>query len=715
MADLAWPDPKDCSIVGTRVLRLDGPDKVTGRAKYTFDTNRPRMLWAKFTTCPFGRAKVKSLDTSAAEKLPGVVAVEVLAPVGTELRIAFSEVAIVAAESEEVAREAVRRIKVEYERLEHNVVDDDVELAGRNARKGKEAVNGEPDKAFAEAAAVSETEVGCSILTHCCMESHGSMAEVTEKDGSKSAVVWSSTQNVSGVGGEFAQALGVDASRIHVICQHMGGGFGSKFGADMWGQKAAQLSAKTGRPVKVMLERDMELALAGSRPSAFARMRVAVKDDGEITAFEGHSWGSGGNGFSMGAPRLPYVFTNLDHVKFSGTPITTNTGGQRAWRAPNSPQMCLLTMAALSDAAAELGMDELEFFQKNLKFTDRADVYAEELAIAAELIGWKKKWIGRADQAGQKGALRRGLGLAMHTWGGSPNDSTVECRLSPDGSIELKSGTQDLGVGTRTVLAIVAAEVFGVGVAHPKVLIGDNAYPPAGPSGGSTTVGGVSSAALDACVKVVNQLFAAVAPELGGDAKVLVAKGGKVFSKSDPAKSLSFVDACRRIGLQPIGASGQSQQGRGITDAQVGGVQMAEVEVDVETGIARVLKMVAVQDCGRIIDLLTTESQVRGAMIMGVCAALYEERIMDPVTGTLLNPDLEFYKLAGIADVGELVVQMMQTDAHLKRGVIGIGEPPAISPMAAISNAVANAVGARVKRCPMTPERVLAAFHSVKK
>jgi xanthine dehydrogenase YagR molybdenum-binding subunit len=137
---------------------------------------------------------------------------------------------------------------------------------------------------------------------------------------------------------------------------------------------------------------------------------------------------------------------------------------------------------------------------------------------------------------------------------------------------------------------------------------------------------------------------------------------------------------------------------------------MAEVEVDTETGIVRVLKLVAVQDCGRIIDLLTAESQVRGALIMGVCAALYEERIMDPVTGTLLNPDLEFYKLAGIADVGELVVHMMETSEHLHRGVIGIGEPPAVSPMAAISNAVANAIGKRVTRCPMTPDRVLAAL-----
>ncbi len=700
--DLAWPDPKECSLLGTRVTRLDGPDKASGRAKYTYDVNRPKMLWAKFTTCPHGRAKVKSVDTSVAEKMAGVVVVDVVVGPGTELRYAYSEVAVVAAESEEIAREAARRVKVEYEVLEHNVVDDDVEKAGSSARKGRDQVSGNPDEAFASAAVVSETEVGCSILTHCCLEPHGSAVEVTEQDGKKSATAWCSTQNVSGVAGEFASALSIDASNVRVICQHMGGGFGSKFGADFWGARAAQIAAKTGRPVKAMLERDMELALAGSRPSAYAKMRVGVKDDGEIVAFEGDGWGSAGIR-GGGPPRLPYLFSNVPNTRFKNTPIATNSSGARAWRAPDHPQMCLLTMAALSDAAAELGMDELDFFRKNLKFTDRAMTYAEELDVAAELIDWKKKWTPRGDQ---KDVLRRGLGLAMHTWGGGGHGSNVQCTLFPDGGVELRCGTQDLGVGSRTVLAIVAAETFGLPIEKVKVLIGENSYPQSGPSGGSTTVGGISSASRHACVQAANQLFEAVAGELGAKAGELAAKGGKVVAPN--GKSMSFEDACRRLGAQPLVTMGQTQNS--LMGSQVGGVQMAEVEVDVETGIVRVLKMVAVQDCGRVIDLLTAESQVRGALIMGVCGALYEERIMDPVTGTVLNADLEFYKLAGIADVGELVVHMMDTPDHVKRGVIGLGEPPVISPMAAISNAVANAIGARVKRCPMTPDRVLAAL-----
>jgi xanthine dehydrogenase YagR molybdenum-binding subunit len=708
-APLAWPDPKDCTILGKRTTRLDGPDKTSGRAKYTYDVNRPRMLWAKFTTCPHGHARVKSVDVSAAEKAPGVVAVEILAAAGTELSIAYVPVAVVAAESEEAAQDAVRRVQVEYEVLAHQVVDHDPELAGSAAKPGRAQTKGEPDDAFAGAAVTSETDVGCSIITHCCLESHGAVVEVEEKDGKKSATVWASTQMVSPMAGEFTNPLGLGENDIHVICEHMGGGFGSKFGAAEWGRAAATLATRTGRPVKVMLERDMELALAGSRPSAFASIKVGMKDDGEIVAFESHAWGAAGNRAGLGVRSLPYVFGGIPHQRTRNTPIVTNTGNSAAWRAPDHPQMCLLTMAALADAAAELGMDELEFFRKNLKFTDRAAVYEEELSIAAELMDWKKKWRPRGES---KGVLRRGLGLAIHTWGGTPNDSNVQCTLFPDGAVELKSGTQDLGPGARTVIGVVAAELLGLPISAVKVLIGDNRYPPAGPSGGSTTTGGIASATLHACTQVLEKLFEAAAPELGGNAGDLAAKGGKVLAKGDPSKSLSFADACRRLGTQPLSATGSTQRQAGITNGGVGGAQMAEVEVDVETGIARVLKMVAVQDCGRVIDLLTAESQVRGALIMGVCAALYEERIMDPATGTVLNPDLEFYKLAGIADVGELVVHMMDTPAHTSRGVIGLGEPPVISPMAAISNAVANAIGARVRRCPMTPDRVLAAVKS---
>jgi xanthine dehydrogenase YagR molybdenum-binding subunit len=203
-----------------------------------------------------------------------------------------------------------------------------------------------------------------------------------------------------------------------------------------------------------------------------------------------------------------------------------------------------------------------------------------------------------------------------------------------------------------------------------------------------------------------------VASELGAGVDEIEAKGGFLRVKGQSGKRLAWKDACRKLGSRTIAEMGQQpmRDGGKLNDAGVGGVQMADVSVDTETGIVTMNKMVAVQDCGLIIDLKTAESQVYGSLIMGIAYALWEERIYDQQTGRFLNADMEFYKLGGAADVGELVVHMMMTDDHEERGVIGLGEPPVISPGAAIANAVANALGVRVPTLPLTPARVLAAL-----
>jgi xanthine dehydrogenase YagR molybdenum-binding subunit len=389
--------------------------------------------------------------------------------------------------------------------------------------------------------------------------------------------------------------------------------------------------------------------------------------------------------------------------------VFTNIGPARAWRAPNHPQMCLLTMTALEDAAAALKMDPLDLFLANLKFTPRPEVYKAELEKGAELIEWRKKWHPRGDTS--PGPIKRGLGLSIHTWGGAGHQSNCQATIHPDGSVEVSLGSQDLGTGTRTVIAIVAAETFGLPLEAVKVNIGDSRYPPSDASGGSTTVGGVSSSTRRATTNALNELLAKVAPSLGVEPDKLEAVGGKIQVIGDPANSLTWQQACAKLGATPITAAGQRQRGADdLTTGGVGGIQMAEVAVDVETGVVRLEKLVAVQDCGLIIDLKTAESQVYGAMIMGVCYSLYEEKVMDQITGHCLNPDMEFYKLAGITDIGELVVHMMTGPGYDERGVIGLGEPPVVSPGAAISNAVANAIGVRVPTIPITPDKVLAAL-----
>lgn len=701
MAEIKWPAKTDRHLIGKRISRIDGPWKASGRAKYAYDQNPPNMLYAKLVTSPYAHAKVTAIDTSAIDHMPGVFAVYTFTAVGKEANWEGHEIVAVAAETEELAEDAARRIKVEYEQLPFLVADTDPQHAGQGRyRQLSEEKTGDTAQGFQQAEVTSEGTYGVPVITHCCMESHGSVAEWK---GDK-LNVWLSTQNVSGVSGEYATPLKISPANVHVECQVMGGGFGSKFAADSWGVAAAALAKEAGRPVKLMLDRDTELMVAGCRPSMHAKIRVGARRDGTLTAWDSESWGTGGMR-GAGVPRLPYIF-DIPNRRRQHSTVFTNIGPARAWRAPNHPQMCFLTMTALDDLAAKIGMDPLEFFLKNLHMTERADVYKQELLKASEMMGWKKKWHPRGDKT--RGPIKRGVGLSIHTWGGAGHASNCRCTIHPDGSVQVALGSQDLGTGTRTVIGIVAAETLGLPLDGVQVEIGDNKYPPDGASGGSTTVGGVSSSTRVASTNALNDLFAKVAPSLGATPDKLEAVGGHIRVIGEPHKSIPWKQACAKLGATPIVAMGKRD--RSLISSGVGGAQMAEVSVDTETGVVRMERMVAVQDCGLIIDLKTAESQVYGACIMGTCYALHEEKIMDQQTGKCLNPNMEFYKLSGLDDIGEISVHMMTDPSIEKRGVIGLGEPPVISPGAAIANAVANAIGVRVPELPMTPDRVLDAL-----
>jgi xanthine dehydrogenase YagR molybdenum-binding subunit len=704
MAEYKWPEPEKRTLIGKRISRVDGPDKVSGKAKYTYDINRPGMLHGKILRSPYAHAKITKIDTSAAEQMPGVKAVKVIQGPGTEIKWAGDEIVAVAAVDEPTAEDAMRAIKVEYERLPHCVNEENLDKvpAGNRAEPTADK-KGDPDAGFKEAEVVVEGFYGNEVMAHCCLETHG---QIVEWEGEK-VLIHPSTQGVSSIGGQLAQALSIPADNVHLKMDYIGGGFGSKFSIDRWGVEGAKLSKMAdGKPVKIMLERDAELMVAGTRPSAFARVKVGAKKDGTITAWESESWGTGGVRGSGMVP-LPYVWTIANRaVKHHS--ISTNTGDARAWRAPNHPQACLITMGALEDLAAALKMDPLDFALKNIELTGtRANVYRDELMKAAELIDWKKNWHPRGEGSG---VVRRGLGLSIHTWGGAGHASNCDLTIHPDGAVELKMGTQDLGTGTRTVIPIVAADTLGLPFEAVTLLIGDNKYPTSGPSGGSTTVGGVTSATRRAAVDALNALFEKVAPTLNAKPEELEAVGGKIQVASDPTRNMTWKQACAKLGAQPLTVRGKNPGTGTLTSGGVGGAQMADVSVDIETGVVKMNKFVAVQDCGLIIDLKTAESQVFGAMIMGVGYSLFEERVMDDKTGRMLNPNMEFYKLAGLGDIGEFKVHMMTGKGYDERGVIGLGEPPTVSPGAAISNAVANAIGVRVSTLPITPAKVLAAL-----
>jgi xanthine dehydrogenase YagR molybdenum-binding subunit len=397
-------------------------------------------------------------------------------------------------------------------------------------------------------------------------------------------------------------------------------------------------------------------------------------------------------------------------------------------RAPGHPQNCVLTEFAVDDLAAKLGIDPLVLRRKNLppnkpdvKAKDptawmgrRNDVYNEQLDIAVRLSGWKEKWHPPGREPA--GVVKHGIGMALHTWGGfAAGGPANEClvRINRDGTATARTSTQDLGTAQRTVTAIVTAEILGLEPTDVVIHLGESEYGYSSGSGGSTTCPSQAPAALFAAQAARDDLFKKVAPRLGAEAKDLAIEPGKVVD-TKTRKEWGWKEFCARLGMDEAKGRGEwsaalsnEPDNAHISSGQVGGVQVAEVLVDSETGVVRVKHMVAVQDCGLVVNKMACESQVCGGVIMGLNYALFEHCILDSATGRQVNADMEFYKLGGLGDMPKITAHMMDMP---ERGVIGIGEPPTISTAAAVGNAVFNALGVRVPILPLTPKRVLDAL-----
>jgi xanthine dehydrogenase YagR molybdenum-binding subunit len=738
------PWPQNPRIIGTKVPRLDGPEKATGRARYTFDINRPGMLHGKVLRCPYARARVLRIDMTAAQKIPGFRAIHIMAkpdtlgaiaaggittgnPVGAVLYYAGAEVLAVACDTEEHCDDVIRAIRVDYETLPFQVKEED----GLRLRKeagtaapglasnvgvggGGAASTGFNDTAF-DGLTVNEATYTIPVICHQCLESHGIVCEWDDK--LENLTVWASTQSVPLTAQALAPALRIPAANVRCITHYMGGGFGSKFGTEPEHVACAILARKARAAVKLMLDRAEEVTNGGQRGSFTGRIKIGGNKQGDIRAFDAVIHGSPGTSGGL-TTLMPYVYI-VPNFRRRIEVIRLNTQKQRAFRAPNHPQNCFLTDQPIDDLAARLNMDPLQLRLRNLPANDpnamktqprtwaaiRHTVYTQEIEIARKLSQWDKKW----HPPGQgNGPIKRGIGMAMHTWGGTGNlGNQVRVTISMDGSVLVQCSTQDLGTANRTVLAIVVAEILGLQVSDITVRIGESPFGNSSPSGGSTTCPSVAPAALNVATAVRTALFAILAERFMCQPADLSIGVGTIINRADNNAAIPWRQACARIGNTPVtemrtaAAPDTNQQGG------VCGVQIAEVKVDTETGVVRCTRVVAVQDCGLIINKLACESQVAGGVIMGVNAALYEERIMDRVTGRQVNPDMEFYKLGGIQDMPDIVVHMHNMP---ERNVIGIGEPPMISTAAAVGNAVFNAIGRRVSSAPFTPERVLAAL-----
>ncbi|MSQ94122.1 MAG: xanthine dehydrogenase family protein molybdopterin-binding subunit [Gemmataceae bacterium] len=737
---MPWPTTR--RVIGTRVQRLDGNEKATGRAKYSFDINRPRMLHARILRSPHAHATIKTLDTAAAEKVAGFRAFYLIKKAGAEVFFAGDEIIAVAADTEEHADDCLRAIRVEYNVLAHQVKEADSLRSTTNTTGGAGVTNVNAggdfttdnfENAFAGTAATVQADYGVGVISHQCLESHGLVAEWDDKQ--ENLTVWASTQAVPNTAEGLRVHFKMKPGEVKCITNYMGGGFGSKFGPDIQGIAAAELARTTRQAVKLMLDRAEEVTVGGIRPSAFGNVKIGGTKEGRIQAFEVDCYGTGGvsRGATVSFAILPYVYgPAVPNIKRLHRVVRTNIQTARAMRAPNHPQNSILTELAIDDLAARLNVNPMTMRLANLPPDDvaeaktnprgyiaqRGSIYRAEIAIIRKMCNWDRDW---HVPGAQKGTIKSGMGMALHTWGGGgrgPNPTRVT--INANGTVLAQSSSQDLGTAQRTLMAIIIADVLGLQPTDITVTLGDSSFGPSTPSGGSTTAPGTSPAILKAAETARDAFLTALAGRLNVQRNQLSIAPGVVVNAANNQR-IPFRDACSQLGVPNVQANAdwpttkelqnsaplREEWTTRLTNQGVGGVQIAEVKVDTETGIVTCSKFWAVQDCGLIINKLACESQVAGGVIMGLNYALYEECIFDRVTGRQVNADMEFYKLAGIADMPPIQVHMHDMP---ERGVIGIGEPPTIATAAAVGNAIFNAIGVRVPIAPFTPERVLAAL-----
>jgi xanthine dehydrogenase YagR molybdenum-binding subunit len=578
-----------------------------------------------------------------------------------------------------------------------------------NTRKGTAQEDGDLTAGFKSAAFTVEGTYSTQVQTHTSLETHGCICEWNGDN----LTAWVSTQAVHGTREGFAQGLKIPQANVRVITEFMGGGFGSKFGPDMQGLLCARVAKAANAPVKMMLDRKEEHLATGNRPSAFAKVKAGVSADGKLTAFDATTWGTGGAGAGSDYP-LPYIYVFPNRRRMH-TDVYINSGQQRAMRAPGHPQGCFVTEVLMDELADQVRMDPMEFRLKNLPPLAPNAMWAKYFPMGAERINWKSRHV-TGDPT--PGPIKRGLGCSANRWGGAGTGARAHCEISSDGSVVMRCGTQDIGTGNRTIMAMVVAETLGLEVPQVTIELGDSNQPFAPGSGGSTTAAAVMPAMRVTAGKARDALFERIAPQLGvapteleigvGVINVRPSTAGSSVSdktavrSGQASRSLSFREACRMLGTVPVSVDGQWE--RGLSAGGTSGVQFAEVEVDIETGITKVKKIVCVQDCGLIVNLKTAETQCHGGIISGVNYAVFEERILDRNTANMVNPNMEWYHMAGQSDIPEIDVVLVDQP---ERGVIGIGEPPAVATAAAVANAIRNATGVTLRSIPITPDKLL--------
>jgi CO/xanthine dehydrogenase Mo-binding subunit len=739
----------DYAVVGKRITRIDADVRVTGKAIFGDDVQLPGLLHGKVLRSPYAHARIVRLDTSKAERLPGVKAVVTAkdapdTPSGgvikdrwifarDKVRYMGEPIAAVAATDGHIAEEALRLIEIDYEPLPaviepRQAAEPDTVLvhegweryrAPDNLGRQGNIVNyaevkvGDVERGFQEAEQIFEGHYEVAMAHQGYIEPHVAVAKV-DTDGK--ITVWTTTQGQFTIRNYLAEALQISHSRIRLIGTEIGGGFGGK-NTLVLEPPAVLLSRKTGQPVKIIMDREEDFLSTTPRRPCVVDIKTGVKRDGTLVARHSKFWFgtgayatagfnfSGNVGNRMSGPyRIPHLLTQ-------GYTVYTTQPPCAAFRAPGSPQIVFALEQHMDEMALALGIDPLEFRKKNaLKRGDPTIIGptqdAADLVVmldrAAEESGWHT-----TPKAPYRG---RGIGCAFWTSGGMPGSNAV--KLNEDGSVSVMTGSVDV-TGTHTTLAQIVAEEMGLGVGRVQVTTGDTDVAPVAPiSAGSNIARSMGYTVKKATEALKQQLLETAADALEANVNDLDMQEGRVFVRGTPDRGVTLRELYARSATQRGGPPLASFSSKNLPPSVNYAVQIAEVEVDPETGEVKVLDLTALQDVGFALNPLSVEGQIQGGVVQGLGYALSEEMKFDS-NGRLMNPHLLDYKLPSILDVPTVKAVLIEealASAPTPYGAKGVGEPPIVPTAAAVANAIYDAVGVRIRSLPLTPEKVLKAL-----
>lgn len=761
------PNPRrPLTIVGTALPRIDALDKVTGRAVYAGDVElTEKTLYMKLLRSPVAHARIRHIDSSKAEALPGVHAVihrgkfpdwtmyfylipqqmfpEYVTWVG-------EEVAAVAAESIDVADEALQLIEIEYERKPHVLDVEDALRPGAPAVESLDRVDpdnirapkappngnlfeGRPEvlkrgniaKGFAEAEVVYEGTYTVPFQYHAPMQTRVALAEW---DGNK-LTIHESCQGLWMVREDLMKSLGLKEEQIRLIVKYQGGGFGAKAGAQRYLHMVSRLAMLTGRPVRFEQSRSGEFLSHPHRWSSIMWLKTGTKRDGTLTAIEGKFFVNIGTGSTYGNTKdqmilTPWKLYECPNVHLEQYGIYTNSQ-LTAYMRGVMPLMGNFAMEAHMDKVAySLGVDPLEIRLKNYTIWGdqvRKIPYSSKnldrcMKLVTDEIGWERRDAISKENEGK--VVKRGIGFAAtldNANGFPPYKAFADVCVQRDGTVRMPIGTVDVGGGEATVLGMIAAEQLGVTMDRMKVEWGDSEGTKYSPSTHANRITAEMGPAVQkAAFEARKMVFELAARVLATTADRLESANNMIYIADNPGRSVSFEEVCAN--LPPEGATGTGSRIPNPSDWQfnVFAAKACEVEVDTETGHVRVLKVASAHDVGRTLNPKLIQSQHYGGVAMGLGFALTEEPFIDGKTGTMLNQDLHQYRLMTMPDCPEIVTFDVEAeDPFFAYSAKGLGNGTLIGIAPAVRAAVAHATGVWINDLPITPDKVLNALNGI--